>query len=79
MRSDFFSLNWRDFGKGLFLAVLTAVLTYIWGVIQTEDFTAIDWKVVGSTALVTVVSYLLKNLVTNSEGEVLTKEKEIRY
>lgn len=75
MRSDFFSLNWRDLGKGLVVAVITAVLTYAWTAIEAGGLTSIDWKVVGSTAVISAVGYLMKNLITNSQGEVAKKEE----
>lgn len=77
MKSNFFNLNWSDFGKGFVVAVITALLTYLYEALQTGDFTSIDWKVVLSTTVLAGVSYLFKNLVTNSEGEVLKKEEDV--
>lgn len=74
MKSDFFSLNWRDLGKGLVVAVITAVLTYAWTAYEAGGLTSIDWKVVGSTAIISALSYLMKNLITNSDGEVAKTE-----
>lgn len=76
MKSNFLNLNFKDFSKGLLVAVITAVLTYLYEVIQTGDFTAIDWKMVGSTALIAAVGYLAKNLLTNSDGEPLKVERK---
>lgn len=76
MRSNFLNLNFNDFLKGLITATITAVLTYLYEVVQTGDFTAIDWKMVGSTALIAAVGYLTKNLVTNSDGEPLKVERK---
>lgn len=76
MRSEFFSLNWRDLGKGLIVAVITAVLTYAWAAIEAGGLTSIDWQVVGSTAIISAIGYLMKNLVTNSEGEVAKTEED---
>lgn len=75
MRSDFLSLNWRDLGKGLIVAVISAVLTYAWTAMEAGGLTAIDWKVVGSTAVISAIGYLMKNLITNSEGEVAKTEE----
>lgn len=74
MKSNFLNLNFKDLAKGLVLAVITAVLTYLYEVLQTGDFTIIDWKLVGSTALVAAIGYLFKNLLTNSEGQMLKSE-----
>lgn len=77
MRSKFLNLNFKDFSKGLIVAVLTAVITYLYEAVQTGDFTAIDWKTVGFTALSATIAYLMKNLVTNSDGEVATAERKV--
>lgn len=78
MKSNFLNLNWSDFGKGLLVAVITAVLTYAYGVTQTGDWSAIELKTVASTAVLATISYLFKNLVTNSEGEVLKTEESVK-
>jgi molybdopterin-binding protein len=76
MKAKFLSLNARDFLKGLVVAVVAAVLTFL-----TNELTAgstIDLKLlkrIGVTALIAFLSYLTKNLFTNSKGEMLTPEK----
>lgn len=75
MRSDFFKINFRDIAKGFLTSVIVAVLTYFYEVVQTGDFTAIDWKTVGFTALTAGIGYLFKNLITNSNGEVAKTEQ----
>lgn len=76
-RSKFLNLNWRDFFKGLIVAVLTAILVFLQTVVI--DPTMMDWKQVltkcGWTALAALIAYILKNLATNSQGELLTPEK----
>ena len=73
MKSVFLNLNLADFGKGLLLAVLTSVLTIIYTTIQTGSL-LIDWKLVGTTALTAGLSYVIKNLFTNSDGQTFKKE-----
>lgn len=75
MKSKFLNLNMIDMLKGLLTAVIVAVITYLYEVLQTGDFTAIEWKIVGSTALIAAVGYLFKNLLTNSDGEPLKTER----
>lgn len=76
MRSKFFALNWRDFLKGLIVAVLTAVFAVVAGLIQTgELFSKESLPVIGVAALTALLAYLSKNLFTNSSGEILTGEK----
>lgn len=70
-RSKFLSLNWRDFAKGLLLSILSAVVTFIYEVIQTGTaFDAEFFKALGIVAVTTLLAYLGKNLFENSEGEL---------
>lgn len=75
MKSKFLNLNMIDMLKGLLTAIIVAVLTYFYEVVQTGDFTAIEWKTVGFTALTAGIGYLFKNLITNSNGEVAKTEQ----
>ena len=74
MKSNFLNLNFKDLAKGLLTAIITAISAYIYEAIQSGNLTAIDWKFVGSTALIAAIGYLTKNLLTNSEGEPLKTE-----
>jgi hypothetical protein len=78
MRSGLFKLNWADFGKGLIVAVITAILTFIYEqVVQggVDIFTGALWVQVGSVALAAGLAYILKNLFSNSTGEFLKAER----
>ena len=76
MRSDFFALNWKDLLKGVIVAVLTAVFATVAGLIQTGTlFAKESLAAIGISALTALLAYLSKNLFTNSDGEILTKEK----
>lgn len=59
-----YSLDWRDLGKGLLVAVVTTVLLAI----QTamDAGVHLNWKQIGGAALTTAVAYLLKNFFTPS-------------
>ena len=74
MNSTFLNINLNDLGKGLILAVLTSVLTVIYTTVQAGNLT-FDWSLIASTALTSALGYLLKNLLTNSEGQTFKKEK----
>ena len=77
MKSKLFTLNVRDFLKGLLVAVLTAVITFAYEAIQTgELFSMAALKKMGLVALGAMLAYLLKNLFTNSQDEVLTPEQK---
>ncbi|MBO4778094.1 MAG: hypothetical protein J5588_06325 [Bacteroidales bacterium] len=66
-RSKLFSLNTRDFLKGLFISIITAVLTVLYSGIQDGE---IDWKLTATTAILTAISYIIKNLAEDEKGEV---------
>jgi hypothetical protein len=71
----FLSLNLRDFFKGLVLAIITAVITWAYEAIQAGTlFDPASLKAVGMVALAAILAYLIKNLITNSKGEILTPE-----
>ena len=72
--STFFNLNIQDLAKGLIVTVLTSVLTIAYNTVNAGSLT-FDWKAIGLTALTSGLAYLMKNLLTNSEGEFLGKEK----
>jgi len=72
--SNYLNLNTLDFLKGLFLAVLTAVLTAVYDSLQLGSL-AFDWKKIGIVATTSAVAYLLNRLVSNSEGKLFKSEK----
>lgn len=73
MNSTFLTLNTRDFVKGLFIAVITAVITVVYTTIQTGTL-SFDWKVISTTALSAALAYIMKNLFTNSNDQLLKKD-----
>jgi hypothetical protein len=73
MNSSFLTLNTRDFVKGLFIAVITAVITVVYTTIQTGTL-FFDWKVISTTALSAALAYIMKNLFTNSNDQLLKKD-----
>jgi len=70
--SGLFKLNSSDFLRGLIVAVLSATLTFIQQFFSAESGAIgdINWKTVGGVAAASAIAYILKNLFTNSEGEV---------
>lgn len=73
MDSSFLTLNTRDFVKGLFIAVITAVITVVYTTIQTGTL-SFDWKTISTTALSAALAYIMKNLFTNSNDKLLKKD-----
>lgn len=74
--SKFFNLNWADLGKGLLIAFLTALLGGLLELLQagTLPTTWVAFQPIFEVSLSAAVAYLLKNLFTNSSGELLKRE-----
>lgn len=75
MKSSFLKLDAQDLVKGFAVAFLSTALT---GLIATLDSGALptlaELKQAGIVGLTAGLSYLLKNLLTNSQDELLKKE-----
>lgn len=76
MKSPFLTLNSRDFIRGLFVAVLTAIVTFMYTSLQNGSLT-FDWKAIGMAALSSALAYIMKNLLTNSSDQLLATEKKM--
>ena len=73
MNSVFMMLNSKDLLKGFIVAVVSAIINFLYNTIQSGTL-ILDWKAMLVTALTAGLAYLTKNLFTNSQGEVLSKE-----
>ena len=75
--SPFGKLNLRDLINGLVVAFLTTSLT---GLVQILDSGVLpslaELKSAGLAGVVASLAYLLKNLVTNSQGEMAKVEQD---
>jgi VIT1/CCC1 family predicted Fe2+/Mn2+ transporter len=75
MKSKFLNLDIKDAINGFVVAFLSAALT---GLVATLDSGALptvtELKSAGIIGLTAGLSYLLKNVLTNSNGELLKKE-----
>jgi len=76
-QSKLFNLNWADLGRGLLIAFLTALLGGILEKLQTGELptTWVAFQPILELSLSAAVAYLLKNLFTNSEGQLMRGEK----
>jgi hypothetical protein len=75
MKSKFLRLDSRDFFKGLIVVVICTIITGIYQVIVSGG--VINWltlKPVAIAALGSAISYLTKNLLTNSRGDFMKNE-----
>jgi VIT1/CCC1 family predicted Fe2+/Mn2+ transporter len=75
MKSKFLNLDVKDAINGFIVAFLSAALT---GIVTTLDSGVLpnvaELKQAGVIGLTAGLSYLLKNLVTNSKGDILKAE-----
>jgi hypothetical protein len=76
MRSKFLKLNTRDFINGLIVAMFCTFITGFYQLVANGG--VISWvtmKPVVIAAIGSGVSYLTKNLLTNSKGEFMRGER----
>ena len=72
--SEFLKLGKADFWKGLLLSVLTAGVTAACTALTSASTLAeINWQGVGIAAAGAFLAYIIKNLLTNEQGEILKK------
>ncbi len=64
MKSTLFTLNLRDFLKGLIMAVVVPVLVTIQQSLAAGNI-VFDWKTIGISSLAALIAYLLKNFLTD--------------
>ena len=79
MNSQFLSLNLKDISKGSIVFVGTAILTALLTIIQQgriPNVTEISGIVV--TSISAGAAYFLKNLFTNSDGDIGKAEPEVK-
>lgn len=63
INSNFLSLNWADFGKGLLMAILTPVFVVVQQSLELGELT-FNWKSIALSAVAGGVAYLVKNFFT---------------
>lgn len=74
-KSNYGTVNVKDFGKGLIYTVFTSVLVAGQQLLDKGlSLDNIPYKTLGSIAVAALVGYLLKNLGTNSQDQFLKKE-----
>lgn len=79
MRSKYLRLNSRDFIKGLIVTTICTLVTGIYQLITNSG--EINWitvKPVVIAAIGSAVSYLTKNLLTNSQGDFMNSEPKVQ-
>jgi uncharacterized MnhB-related membrane protein len=72
MKSGFAKLNIEDFFKGLIVAVLSALVTFLYNTMESGEV-VLNWKMIGTTSLTAALAYIIKNYLSNDEGKFLKK------
>lgn len=76
--SKFLRLNLRDVILGIIMALATSVLAGIIKMLETgAEFNWVNIRPVLLAGICAGLTYLLKNLVSNSKGELLRKDTDL--
>lgn len=67
-----FTLNWRDIGQSLLLAVGTDVLVVVQQTIESGNLN-FDWKHIAYIAIGSTVTYLTRNFLREAKTVTLNK------
>ncbi len=73
--SNLFTLNWKDFLKGLLMAVLAPVIAIIYQSVELGSLT-FDWSTILKASLLAGLAYIMKNFLTDSNGKFFGKDEE---
>ena len=75
MFTQLWTIKLSDWQRGLIVAILTTPLTIIYDTVTaTPMILTFDWKKILGAALAGGVGYLLKNLLTGQQGNLLTNK-----
>jgi len=80
--SKFLSLATQDWLKAFWMFLISTVVSIVGDALLqaftsgSYSFDAIHWKQIGAAILVAVITYIQKNLLTNSDDKFLKKDKE---
>ena len=74
--SEFLKLNGKDLFKGMLVAVLAIITSSLSVILDAGALpTMADWLSIAKVSGTAAISYLLKNLFTNSNDEILKADK----
>ena len=71
--SNFLSLNLKDFFKGFLMAILVPALLIVQQSLESGVLT-FNWKQIAIASISGAIAYLIKNVLTNSDGNFLKRE-----
>ena len=75
-QSNFLSLGWRDFLRGLAIAVLTPTIAVITDSLESGEW-HLNWRLIALSAVAGAGAYLLKNFLTKPDSETTSKAQGI--
>ena len=76
-QSNFLSLGWRDFLRGLAIAILTPTIAVITDSLESGEW-HLNWRLIALSAIAGAGAYLLKNLFTKPDAlKVYSDEVQI--
>lgn len=73
MNSKFFTLNYKDVIKGFIVAAITAALTGAYDALTSAQ--PLNIKAIATVSLTAGIGYLIKNVLTNSDGQIGKEQK----
>ncbi len=77
-------LGWNDAFKAFYMFLLATVTSVLGDALMqclsTGDysFASIHWPAIGGAIAVAALSYIQKQLLTNSKGQIMKKEDEVK-
>lgn len=75
MFTDLWTVKLGDWGRGLVIAIMTAPLTIIYQSLMATPVTLVfDWKAIAGGAIAGGVGYILKNMATGANGNLLSNK-----
>jgi hypothetical protein len=72
--SEWGKLNEFDFYKGIIVTAISTSLSIIYSTLDSGAL-EINWKSVGMTALCSAIGYVIKNLFTDENGNIIGTKK----
>ena len=73
MKSQIFTLNLQDVGKGFLVAVFSAIITALASLINVPGFSfgSVNWQSLIAVGLISGLGYLSKNFLSDNTGSFL--------
>ncbi len=75
VKSKLLTINQWDFIKGGIVAAITCALTTIIAILNAGNLPSEgDWKAIGVATISAFIAYIVKNMGTNSKGQIAKPE-----